>query len=52
MAVEELVFYSFSIGDCFGFFVTGLSYGLVFAGICFLVGLCVSQCLKLINMAG
>lgn len=50
--LEELELYIFSLEDCFGFFVTGLSYGLLFSGIFFLVGLVISLYLKLIKTVG
>lgn len=40
---------SLALEECFGFFVTGVAYGLVSSGICFLVGLVICQCIKLIN---
>lgn len=46
---EVLEFYVYALEDCFGFFATGVAYGLLFAGIFFLAGLGVRWCLKLIN---
>lgn len=43
---------SMALDECFGFFVTGMAYGLLASGICFLVGLAICQCIKLISMAG
>ena len=50
LEAEVLESYVYTFEDCFGFFVTGLAFGLLFAGIFFLVGLGVRWCLKLISM--
>ena len=39
------------ISDYIGFFARGISYGVVYAGIFFLVGLTISQCVKLIQQS-
>lgn len=39
------------VSDYIGFFARGISYGIVFAGIFFLVGLTISQCVKLIQQS-
>lgn len=41
----------YGVCDYIGFFALGIGFGLVFAGIFFLVGLTVSQCVKLIKSA-
>lgn len=37
------------VGNYIGFFACGLGYGIVIAGIPFLVGLTIRQCVKLIQ---
>lgn len=43
---------SMALDECFEFYVIGMAYGLLASGICFLVGLAICQCIKLISMAG